>query len=117
MERSDLIDLDTYVALVKASPKATVVPFSAAKMVVLGLDQYAFYNAGHVDADGKVYWIASLKQIADAGKLGQDSMNQVGKTCRLLGLTCWRMTDGYHVAYSDAQLTILKNKFKAEARG
>lgn len=111
MEKSDLIDLDTYVALVKASPRVTTLPFEKAEMVVDGLKVFSLANQEHWDPDGRQYWAASLKEIHEAGQLGETAMISVGKICRMLGLTCWRVSDGYHVAFSAAQLQILIEKF------
>jgi hypothetical protein len=110
----DLVSLETLVELKKAAPQVTQVPWEAARMVVQGLGDLSPKTTAHQDFNGLKYWNATLKDIHAAGRLPEETgMNVVGKACRSMGLMLWREADGYHVAWSQAQLDILKKYFKA----
>lgn len=110
----DLIDLETLMALRKAAPQVTAVPFDTARALVQGLYALSQAQAAHTDADGRQYWSATLKEIHTGAHLNENtSMALVGKACRGMGLVLWRENDGYHAAYSEAQLRILRDRFKA----
>ncbi len=110
---TELMDIDTLVAVRKQAPQITAVPFDAARLVVRALDDYSRLNQAHEDADGKKYWQASLKDVHAAGHLRDDfAMKSVGTSCREIGLTVWRKMDGFYVAWSDEQLKLLKKHFK-----
>jgi hypothetical protein len=110
----DLIDLETLMALRKAAPQVTAVPFDTARALVQGLYELSQAQTAHVDADGRKYWAATLKEIRQAARLDEEtSMALVGKGCRGMGLVLWRENDGYHAAFSEAQVRILRERFKA----
>jgi hypothetical protein len=109
---SELVDLETQVLLKKAAPQVMQVPWDTAQMVVRGLQFLSLKQHAHKDAHERVYWEETLKNVSRAGKLPEEtSMMLVGKICRSMGLTLWREADGYHAAWSEAQLTILKKYF------
>ena len=104
----DLIDLETMMALRRA------VPFDTARALVQGMFEISAGQAAHTDADGRKYWSGTLKEIHQAGHLSETtSMALVGKACRVMGLVLWRENDGYHAAFSEGQIKILKERFKA----
>lgn len=111
---SELVSLETLVELKKAAPQVTQVPWDVARMVVQGLRELSVRASAHKDVNGLVYWEATLKDVHAAGRLPeQTSMNLTGKACRSMGLTLWREGDGYHAAWSEAQLSILTRYFGA----
>jgi len=88
------------------------VPWDTARMAVQGLHELSVKASAHKDVNGLMYWETTLKELHAAGRLPEaTSMTLVGKACRSMGLTLWREGDGYHAAWSDAQLTILKKYF------
>lgn len=111
MINSDLLDLDTWVQVKNSAPKVTVVPFDAAQAGVKALARYAEGNRPNADLDGRKYWEASLKTLVEVGELSA-APKALGRACRSIGLTLWRMADGYHVAWSEEQLAILMEYFK-----
>lgn len=109
----DLIDLDTFVSLRKAAPKVSEMPWDAAKAVAQALCEFSGYEESHEDLDGRKYWEGSLKEIHEAGALGEKfPLMTVGKVCRLIGLVMFRRGDGYHAAWSEEQLAILRRYFE-----
>lgn len=105
---NDLIDLETLVKLRKAAPKVAQMPLEVAKDAVIALVEFS-KNPAHEDLAGNSYWEASLKELLELSTLGGEGAipAALGKTYRLMGLLAWRKSDGYHVAWSDAQLRIL----------
>lgn len=113
---SELFDARTQMALREAAPQVTSVPWDLARKVVKGLEAHGDKTAAHKDPNGKIYWEASLKEIRDAGEIGDDlavSNISIGRACKVMGLTGWRESNGFHVAWSKDQLDILKKYFKA----
>lgn len=110
---AELVDLKTLLALREAAPQVMPVPWDVARDVVKGLAEQAQKTRPHKDQGGNIYWQASLKEIRDAGQMGEDtSMSSIGRACRTMGLTAWREANGYHVAWSGKQLDILMKYFK-----
>lgn len=114
MAFSELLDLDTFVAVKKAAPKVSQVPFDTAQMAVKALAEFSNTHADNRDFDGQKYWRASLKELAKIAGLeeGQVSSRLFGAAYRTMGLTSWREMDGYFAAWSQAQLKILMKYFK-----
>jgi hypothetical protein len=104
----ELLDLDTFVAVKKAAPKVTVMPFDVAAVVVEGLDRYASAEQANKDENGHVYWMPTVKDIAGLVSL---TPAQIGRAVKQMGLESWRKMDGYHFAFSSEQLDILKHHF------
>jgi hypothetical protein len=110
--KSELLDLDTWAAVMKSAPKVTGVSYGHALEVVKSLNVLSVIGkSGMKDVDGRVYWEATLKEVAS--DCGMD-LKLVGRACREMGLTLWRKSDGYHVAWSSQQLKILVEYFKIE---
>lgn len=111
---SDLIDLDTLVAVKKAAPKVTQVPFDRAQLVVTALERFANAEQPSKDIEGHKYWSASLKNMTAVAGLEENiaTCKQFGTAYRTMGLSMWREGDGYHVAWSEPQLKLLKEYFK-----
>jgi len=109
---SDLLDVDTWASLVKAAPKVTVVPAEAAKEAVKALDQWMTDHASHTDLEDRRYWSAALQELIEASHIKGVEPKTLGTALRSMGLTLWRMGDGYHAAWSNEQFTILKKYFK-----
>jgi hypothetical protein len=109
----ELIDLETFIALKRAAPQVTEMPWEAACEVARALDKFSEANEAQADLTGKLYWQASLKELHKAGGLREAfSPQMIGRVCRLAGLTMWREGDGYHAAWSAEQLAIIKDYFK-----
>jgi hypothetical protein len=109
--KSELLDLDTWAAVMKSAPKVTGVSYSHALEVVRSLNVLVIVKNGVKDVDGRVYWEATLKEVASDCAM---DLKLVGRACREMGLTLWRKSDGYHVAWSSQQLKILVEYFKVE---
>lgn len=113
MTYSDLMDLDTLVAVKKAAPQVTTVPFDVACWVVRGMADFSRTNKASIDQHGQMYWQSTVKALHEASHFGEDvSLNQVGRALKAMGIDSWRKMDGFHVAWSSAQLDILKRHFK-----
>jgi hypothetical protein len=108
---AELLDVDTWAKLRKAAPKVTVIPFDMAQAAVKALRQYMNVTQAHTDLDGQKYWEGSLRDVLDESSLVA-TPTALGATFRSFGLTLWRETNGYHVAWSSAQFKILKDYFK-----
>ena len=109
-QQDELLDFDTYVAVRKAAPKVTGVSFGNAMRVVNYFIEISKTHLADEDGDGQIYWQESLKEIARGAGI---DLKLAGRACREFGLTMWRKTDGYHVAWSDEQLGILRKYFQA----
>jgi hypothetical protein len=108
----DLLDVDTWAQLRKAQPKMTVVPFDAAQAAVRALEQWIGNHSSHTDLEGKHYWSASLKELIDNRGLTGVLPSALGRVLRQMGLMLWREANGYHVAWSEEQFEILKNRMR-----
>ena len=114
MNELELIDLDTYYELKSAAPQVMSIPVDAARWLVKAMDELSKASKPHEDLNGQSYWEAALRDLMEIVNLSDEfSNNQVGHACRNIGLTCWRKADGYHVAWSEAQLKILRKHFGA----
>ncbi len=111
---SDLLDFDTLIAVKKAAPQVTVVPYDLACWVVRGMVEISKLNKASLDQNGNMYWQGTVQEVHTACHFDFEvSFMRVGKACREMGLVSWRRADGYHVAWSSTQLEILKRYFKA----
>lgn len=112
---SDLLDLDTFIALKRAAPNATPIPFDRAQLAVQSLAKFSKSNQPHKDQHGVKYWTAYLKELTGLAGLevGQVSSNLFGRAYRRMGLESSRVMDGGLVSWSETQLKILKKYFKA----
>jgi hypothetical protein len=109
MFENELLDLDTFIALRKVAPKVTGVSYGHALEVVKVLKQVSESSAASNDGEGHTYWQTQLKYVAENSLL---DLKVAGRACREFGLTLWRKTDGYHVAWSREQIKILAKYFK-----
>ena len=118
----ELIDLETLIEMRKAAPKVTRVPFDYAQLAVNALERTSAIYEPYRDREGKAYWDKSLKNLVSvAGITNKNSTDKAianyskmfGTAYRMMGLIEWRKTDGYRVAWSEAQLKILKKHFGA----
>lgn len=111
---TELMDLDTLVSVRKAAAQVTVVPFDLACWVVRGMVAISQAKKASLDQHGAMYWTASIKELHEASHFDVEiSLAQVGRTLKAMGIDGWRKTDGFHTAWSSAQLEILKKHFKA----
>lgn len=106
-----LLDLDTLMAVKKAAPRVTGVSFGQAQECVKALRQLSDATGLLNDGEGHTYWNATLKAVVELNGL---DVKLVGRACREMGLTLWRKSDGYHVAWSRQQLDILNKFFKLD---
>lgn len=114
MSFSELLDLDTLVKVKKAAPTVTVVPFDIACLVVRTMTEYAKTVKANIDQNSQLYWQVRVKDLHEFGKFDEEiSLNSVGRALKAMGLESWRKMDGFHVAWSMAQLDILHKHFKA----
>jgi hypothetical protein len=111
----NLLDLETMYAIKKAAPQITSVAFDLAGWVVCGLDALSKVEKLSMDLNKTGYWQATVKDIHKACRFDEAmnvSLNLVGRALKEMGLESWRKGDGFHVAWSENQLAILKNYFK-----
>lgn len=109
----ELLDFDTLVEVKKAAPQVTVVPFDLACWVVRGMVEFSGENKASVDRQGQIYWTTTVKSLHEFCQFDFEvSLNTVGRTLKAMGLESWRKMDGFHIAWSQAQLEILKSHFK-----
>jgi hypothetical protein len=114
MSYSDLMDLETLVLVKRAAPQVTVVPFDVACWVVRGMAEFSAANKASVDQNGQMYWQSTVKALHAAIHVGEEvSLGRVGRALKAMGIDSWRKMDGFHIAWSSAQLEILKKYFKA----
>lgn len=107
---NEILDLDTLMAVKKASPKVTGVSYGHTKAVfetILKITREP--RPGMDDGNGQTYWESTVKEICV--KSGVE-IKLIGRACREMGLTMWRRGEGYHVAWSSQQLSILISFFK-----
>ena len=113
MSFSELLDLDTLVEMKKAAPQVTTVPFDIACWVVRAMNEFSKNNKANIDQNSLLYWQARVKDLHDLGKVDDGiSLTQIGRALKAMGLESWRKMDGFHVAWSQAQLDILMKHFK-----
>ena len=101
---NELLDLETLVEVKKAAPQVTV---------VRGMAKFSGEIKASVDRQGQTYWTATMKSLHAFCEFDFEvSLNLVGRTLKALGLESWRKMDGFHIAWSQAQLDILQAHFK-----
>ena len=114
MSYSQLLDLDTLVAVKKAAPTVTNVPFDMACFVVRAMSEFSKATKANIDQNSQLYWQARVKDLREFANLDVEiSLNGFGRALKAMGLESWRKMDGFHVAWSLAQLEILQKHFKA----
>ena len=110
---NELLDLDTLVKVRKAAPQVTVVPFDLACWVVRGMARFSKENRASVDPQGQIYWTTTVKSLHGFCQIDVEAtLGTLGRTLKAMGLESWRKTDGFHIAWSQAQLEILQGHFK-----
>ncbi len=110
---NDLLDLDTLVAVKKAAPQVTVVPFDLAREVVNGMCNYSQGHIANDDPQGMKFWTTTVKSLSEECNFEvQVTLGIIGRTLKAMGIESWRKTDGFHIAWSQAQLDILVKHFK-----
>jgi hypothetical protein len=113
MSVSDLLDLETLVKVRKAAPQVTVVPFDLACWVVRGMARFSNENKANVDPQGQIYWTTTVKSLHTYCQFEFEvALGTVGRALKAMGLESWRKMDGFHIAWSQAQLEILQGHFK-----
>lgn len=112
MSYSQLLDLDTLVAVKKAAPTVTNVPFDVACHVVRAMAEYTKTTSPHIDQNSQIYWQASVKEVTALVAKGAYTFPQVGRALKSMGIESWRKMDGFYVAWSLTQLEILQKHFK-----
>lgn len=109
---NDLLDLDTFVEVRKAAPEVTFVSFDIARQMLEGIGKMSAETHPFTDHNDRKYWQASIKDLHRIGGFPETlSLRKTGSICKSLGLISWRKNDGYHIAWSEQQLSILKGYF------
>ena len=110
---NELLDLETLVKVRKAAPQVTKVPFDLACWAVRGMLKFSQENQATVDPQGQTYWTTTVKSLHGYCQFDFEViLGTLGRTLKALGLESWRKTDGFHIAWSQAQLEILQGHFK-----
>ena len=107
MNYSDLLDIDTWAEVKKASPKLTIPPIEVTLEALEALSYFMQSKESLKDLEGRDYWTASLKELIDLKLVNGLTPIYLGKALRAMGMTPWREGDGYHVAWTRAQFNIL----------
>ena len=114
MSYSQLIDLDMLVQVKKAAPSVTNVPFDIACHVVRAMGEFSKATKANIDKNSQLYWQTRVKDLREFSNLEIEiSLTSFGRALKAMGLESWRKMDGFHVAWSLAQLEILQKHFKA----
>lgn len=109
----DLLSLDVLVEMKKAAPKVTAVPFDLARVVVSELQVFADSEKPSTDENEVSYWQVRVRDLHTFCMFNENeiSLNLLGRTLKAMGLETWHKMNGSHVAWSQAQLDILKRHF------
>ncbi len=107
-----ILETSVLAALESEAPKVTIPSYETHKAVVKAL---AMWSSAHptsgADEDGRVYWIASLQDLMPLTMIENITPQHMGTACRNFCLSMRRMPDGYHTAWSQKQLDILRGAF------
>lgn len=109
---SRVLKLEVLAELEKNQPHVTLPSFEMHKAVVKALAAWSAANPSQHDMNGLRYWRTGLKELVPLADLG-DMFNPhlCGRICRSFQLVSKRENDGYKVAWSDKQLSILLKAF------
>jgi hypothetical protein len=112
MKTLEHIDLRTLADLYDAQPIVTAIDEEAAAKLVQALSMYAAANKPKIDCVNSKYWITLLVDLLALTGLGESfHPRKAGPVLRQMGLVLHRQNDGFHVAWSETQLSILKKAF------
>ncbi len=106
---NELIDLNTLIAIKKATPTVTGVSYGHAKAIIEAMVRFVQTpQPGMDDGNGQTYWETSVKILSSESGI---KIALVGRACREMGLMMIRKGAGYYVAFSKEQLSILTKYF------
>lgn len=108
----EFLPLSVQAKLHDAQPAVTIPSYETAVAVVKAMNMFSAGNKSTKDEDGKVYWYASIKDLL--ALIGNDTISHkaIGQACSMFQLARKRENDGWHVAWSQAQLDILNQYVK-----
>ena len=110
-----LLDYRTLAEIQEAAPSVSSVSLEMARLALRVMTLRSEQSAPKTDVRGVRYWQASLKELHALAEMGESlKLKAIGRTVRAMGLEVWRQFDGYHVAWSEAQLEILKRRLLQE---
>jgi hypothetical protein len=107
----NILELTTLAELEKAAPRVTIPSHEAHQTIVKALGIWASSHKPQVDGAGLTYWRASLAEILSLAAVPELAPKVAGNICRGFCLVMKRENDGFKVAWSEKQLTILKKAF------
>ena len=100
-----LNDLET------AAPKISVSGAEINSALVKALAMYASTHKPMADMAGALYWRTSLAEVISLSGVFELAPRLAGNVCRAMRCVMKREGDGYQVAWSEAQLALLKKAF------
>lgn len=108
-----ILDVSVLAQLQDEAPKVMVPSYEGHKAVVKALAMWSSaHSVSGVDEHNRAYWIASLQELLPlTGMEASMCAKHAGMACRSFCLVMKREGDGYHVAWSQRQLDILRKAF------
>jgi uncharacterized PurR-regulated membrane protein YhhQ (DUF165 family) len=108
-----LIDLRTLAEVQEAAPRVTKVSLDMAMVVLRAMEAFAEQNPAQIDIRGARYWQTRFQHLRDLTGLSITEV-AVGQALKAMGFERWRRFDGMYVAWSQAQIDILKRHLMLE---
>lgn len=108
----EFLPLSVQARLQEVRPAVTIPSYETAQAVLRAMNMFSAGNKATKDEGGKVYWYASIKQLV--ALIGNETISHkmIGQACSVFQLGRRRENDGWHVAWSQAQLDILNQYVK-----
>ena len=108
----EFLPLSVQAKLHDARPAVTIPSYETAQAVLKAMNMFSAGNKSTKDESGKTYWYASLKDLM--ALIGSETISHkmIGQACSVFQLGRKRENDGWHVAWSQAQLDILNQYVK-----
>ncbi len=110
-----ILETSVLAALEDEAPKVTIPSYETHKAIVRAL---VMWSSAHpisgADENGRAYWIAALQDLIPLTGINNLPPQHVGTACRNFCLSMRRMPEGYHTAWSQKQLDILRKAFGLE---
>lgn len=108
----EFLPLSVQAKLQEARPAVTIPSYETAQAVLKAMNMFSAGNKATRDESGKAYWYASIKDLLSLTGNDVLTCKSVGQACSVFQLGRKRENDGWHVAWSQAQLDILNQYIK-----
>ncbi len=107
-----ILDVSILAQLQEEAPRVVLPSYDMHQAVVKALVMWSStHPANGVDVNGRTYWVVALQDLQPLVGFAALTPKQIGSACRNFCMVLKREGIGYHVAWSQKQLDILRKAF------